>query len=155
MIVSCPSCRTRYRYAETGPTPRLGRCSRCEQTFDLAQRSRQYRVLPVAAPFPAGMNDPVLAPQLAASGSAAGMVIPPTEGRSARKGGAMIAVPQGNARRLLREWSGLLLLTALGAAAGFQGAVITGIDPLQATAAGTVGGLILGWSWIRAAERKR
>jgi predicted Zn finger-like uncharacterized protein len=155
MIVSCPSCRTRYRYAEAGSAPRRGRCSRCDETFDLAHRSRQYRLLPVVAPLPVGMDDPAWAPQLAASGRAANMVIPPREGRVASAGGAMIAVPRRSAHRFLREWFGLLLLTALGAAAGFHGAVIGQGDPLHATAAGTVGGLILGWSWIRAAERKR
>lgn len=158
MIVTCPSCRTRYRHASAGSDPGLGRCSRCDETFDLAPRARPYLLLPASPipaamrPLPAGMDDPSLAAQLQGAGRAVEMVLPPGEGRSFRSDEAAAFVPP---RRMAREWFGLVLLTALGAAAGFHGAVIASGDPLNSTAAGTVGGLILGWSWIRSAERKR
>jgi predicted Zn finger-like uncharacterized protein len=71
MIVTCPSCRTRYRHAAAERGARA-RCSRCDSTFTLGGPA--YRlVTPAAAPVaslaaaggPAmtiGMDDPALAP---------------------------------------------------------------------------------------------
>ena len=161
MIVSCPSCRTRYRHVEAGSDPRLGRCSQCDETFDLAHRSRQYVLLPASrppqiggsppTPLPVGMDDPSLAGQLQSSGRAMDMVLAPSQS------GVMTeaeTTAKTSRRGAGREWFGLLLLAALGAAAGFHGALMAHVGPVNSTAVGTVGGLILGWSWIRAAERK-
>ena len=153
MIVNCPSCRTSYRTAELSSGARLGRCSHCDETFDLAPRARQYVVLPLSTPLPVGMDDPSLAGQLERSGRAVDRVIPP--GQSGVAVAETAGIGRRGARRPGREWFGLVLLTALGCAAGFHGAVIAYADPVGGTAAGAVGGLILGWSWIRAAERKR
>ncbi len=165
MIVSCPSCRTRYRHVEAGSDPRLGRCSQCDETFDLAHRSRQYVVLPASrprqiggsppTPLPVGMDDPSLTRQLQSSGRAVDMVLAPSQSRVTTVAETTAKTSRRGAQRPGREWFGLLLLAALGAAAGFHGAVMVHVGPLNSTAAGTVGGLILGWSWIRAAERKR
>ena len=155
MIVSCPSCRTRYRHLEAGSDPRLGRCSQCDETFDLAHRSRQYVLLPAPTPLPVGMDDPSLTRQLQSSGRAVDMVLAPSQSRVTTVAETTAKTSRRGAQRPGREWFGLLLLAALGAAAGFHGAVMVHVGPLNSTAAGTVGGLILGWSWIRAAERKR
>lgn len=88
VIVTCPECRTRYRYPQEDPTgPVRCRCSRCESTFVAGDVARSYLVVgetghgqPEAAPAtpvvpggelgdkPAGlsigMDDPTLAPRL-------------------------------------------------------------------------------------------
>lgn len=90
MIVSCPSCGTRYRHRRSpGEAPAAARCSCCEHVFPLSSSPRTYRVVsrpadsggvtstargPVIAPggfpgegpprMPIGMDDPSIAPQL-------------------------------------------------------------------------------------------
>jgi predicted Zn finger-like uncharacterized protein len=75
VIVSCPSCRTRYRHAETGAAANLrARCSYCDEVFALVPR-RSYllaprlRAVPVGVPagdmrMTIGMDDPMLADRL-------------------------------------------------------------------------------------------
>lgn len=90
MIVSCPSCGTRYRHRRApGATPANARCSGCEHVFPLAPSPQSYVLMarpsdggsagpglagPVVAPggypaeapprMPIGMDDPSIAPQL-------------------------------------------------------------------------------------------
>lgn len=55
----------------------------------------------------------------------------------------------------VREALGVFLLAGLGGAAGFQGSIKFGVEPVNALAMGLGLGLTLGWAWIRWAERKR
>ena len=71
MIISCPSCNTRYRFPKSAaPTVKHAQCSRCDERFPLASVST-YRVEespeaaspmpPVAPGLKIGMDDPTLA----------------------------------------------------------------------------------------------
>ena len=55
----------------------------------------------------------------------------------------------------VREALGVFLLAGLGGAAGFEGSLKFGVEPVEAIAMGLGMGLTLGWAWIRWAERKR
>ena len=55
----------------------------------------------------------------------------------------------------VREALGVFLLSGLGGAAGFQGSLQFGFEPLNAIGVGLGAGLTFGWAWIRWAERKR
>jgi len=55
----------------------------------------------------------------------------------------------------VRETIGVFLLSGLGGAAGFQGSLQFGFEPLNAIGVGLGAGLTLGWAWIRWAERRR
>jgi len=79
MILSCPSCGTRYRHqAAPAELARQARCSQCDHRFPLGEAPRTYLLLPsratagasLGAPVGAmriGMDDPSLAPQLGAT----------------------------------------------------------------------------------------
>jgi hypothetical protein len=77
MIISCPSCNTRYRFpASAAPTVKHAQCSRCDERFPLASVST-YRIeqsrqaappMPPASPgLKIGMDCPTLADQVAGS----------------------------------------------------------------------------------------
>ena len=78
MIVSCPSCGTRYRHrADESDLARQARCSQCETTFPFASAKRAYVLLPsrpAAGRVPAGLgmkiglDEPGLAEQVQAAG---------------------------------------------------------------------------------------
>lgn len=79
MIVCCPSCSTRYRYASAVPDRRpLGRCSRCAEEFPLAAARRSYLISTPGGEASAslsnlgwglkiGMDDPMLAGRVSPS----------------------------------------------------------------------------------------
>ena len=77
MIISCPSCKTRYRFPETtATTAKHAQCSRCDERFPLASATT-YRIEETPQPSPPvppvdpglkiDMDDPTLAPQVARS----------------------------------------------------------------------------------------
>jgi hypothetical protein len=85
MIVSCPACRTRYRYSE--PVPESGGqavCGKCEQVVPLVAERRSYvlraqvAAVPAGVPVPVpvgagiGMDGPALAPTSPSTGGAGG-----------------------------------------------------------------------------------
>ena len=46
MIVTCPSCQTRYRFRNgEGKAPSKARCSRCDEVFPLTPSTAAYRVV--------------------------------------------------------------------------------------------------------------
>lgn len=157
MIISCPSCNTRYRAAGE-PTWSVGhaRCSRCENVFPLDRPSKTYLLVGQSiAGSPAmtiGMDDPTLAGQLqqtALDGRAADpaamtyrIQADPDPGSGEKARGA----PR---RRRVHP----VLLTALGATAGWGLAQWMQIIPWGATLAGAGLGLLvsqLGRKWSRA-----
>jgi hypothetical protein len=69
MIVSCPSCGTRYKHQSAeGTTAAAGRCSHCDDMVPLVVAGRPYLILPPGeksrAGMQIGMDDPRLAEQL-------------------------------------------------------------------------------------------
>lgn len=81
MMISCPSCRTRYKMpVQTSPTTTQAHCSRCDERFPLASERSAYRISQAtgeAAPGAGGMalkiglDDPTLATQVSNSALAA------------------------------------------------------------------------------------
>ena len=69
MIVSCPSCGTRYRHrSESAGEAAAARCSQCDDMVPLVVAGRPYLIVPAAgaerAGMSIGMDDPRLAAQL-------------------------------------------------------------------------------------------
>ena len=115
MIVSCPSCGTRYQHQSTsGLEAAAARCSRCDDMVPLVVAGRPYLILPAQqaskAGMPIGMDDPRLAEQLARTALDAGPEERPgaisyriaadeastaseSEGRARRFGGANGSAP--------------------------------------------------------------
>jgi len=61
VIVSCPTCSTHYSHT-TESVLEIGRCSRCDARFPLANQKPRYIVMPVDS---TGAPDPLLATGLA------------------------------------------------------------------------------------------
>jgi len=69
MIVSCPSCGTRYNHqSQSAGEAAAARCSQCDDIVPLVVAGRPYLILPTApadqAGMTIGMDDPRLADQL-------------------------------------------------------------------------------------------
>jgi predicted ribosomally synthesized peptide with SipW-like signal peptide len=77
MIVSCPSCGTRYHHhSQSAGEAAAARCSCCDDMVPLVVAGRPYLILPTSAAEQAGMaigmDDPRLADQLARTALNAG-----------------------------------------------------------------------------------
>jgi predicted Zn finger-like uncharacterized protein len=77
MIVSCPSCGTRYHHhSQSVGAAAAARCSHCDDIVPLVLAGRPYLILPTAsvdrAGMTIGMDDPRLADQLARTALDAG-----------------------------------------------------------------------------------
>jgi hypothetical protein len=196
VIISCPSCGTRYRHpAVAGAVAPTARCSACERVFSVPVRAgRPYVVIDGGAParggsaaraagrgrgrrpepgapvagrpvarLAIGMDDPSLAAQLertALDGDGSPMtyrlesVAPAGRDRAPadRDGGA----PAPAVRQRGRVWraAAVLVVGALGAAAGWLLAGRSGADPRIWAAGAGVAGLFLAWTTLRWKRRK-
>jgi hypothetical protein len=77
MIVSCPSCGTRYKHqAAADVAAAAGRCSQCDDMVPLVVAGRPYLILPAGSGeqtgMRIGMDDPRLAEQLSRTALDAG-----------------------------------------------------------------------------------
>lgn len=67
MIVTCPSCQTRYRFRNgEGQAPPRARCSRCDEVFPLSPSTSAYRIVAAVRhePQPAGAMATTPAPTM-------------------------------------------------------------------------------------------
>jgi len=135
-MISCPSCRTRYRFPDGHPpTARFAVCSQCDCRFPLLPDRPGYRVF-----------NPALA--RAAAPQAAVVRVTPQHG-----------TPRPRAAQLSRAgrplaWLAPLLLAACGCLTGYYGALLQRAEAPLWTAAGGAAGLILGWVAARWTTRR-
>jgi len=177
VTISCPSCRTRYRYPQIAAgASGQACCAQCAAEFPLAPDRPAYRVLATAAPaepsvataprssltLPPPELPQVTLPPLAAPESA--QPVPeeqpadtpvaessPAEAPDTPKAAEPAPVSARASQRsgTLRGLLLTLLLASAGWASGYHLSLTRGADLLTWTAAGAGIGLILGWMVIR------
>jgi len=140
MIVSCPSCHTRYRH-DPGPVIKAAtaECSHCEETFPLAEPRRTYVLMPPATadgvatmPCPVEGHDGAIHTDVESRGSW-------------KEGWRWEALELGIA----------LTPSALGGIVAYYLAGQQNQDPVTWSALGGAGGLLLGWVGLLWMQRKR
>jgi hypothetical protein len=177
VTISCPSCRTRYRYPQTGAgSSGQACCARCGAEFALAPDRPAYRIIPLAmaaepsavpAPpttltqpppeLPAVELPPLSAPESSLPESEPHPLdTPAEEAKPAQVASAQPEVepeprPARSPRRggALRDLLLTLMLASAGWGAGYYLSVSRGADLLTWTAAGSGIGLVLSWMGIR------
>jgi len=184
VIVNCPACQTRFRYANEGTAALVGLCSQCDESVPMQPMKRQYIILRgegsgAERRVAIGMDDPSLAPRLQAAQSRVAATatsedegafdLPPFpiegadpfglggDGAPTAQQAEAAPAPVAAPREASAGPDGgliAILLGATGLAAGYHGALWQQAEPLTGAAIGGVIGLSLGWAWIRWVNRK-
>jgi len=158
MIVSCPSCQTRYRHhqAIAGVANEV-QCSECEEQFE-PRPARCYVLVPQAGRVRIGMDDPLLADQISPD-AAASVDLPACEPAAEVAAPAEVApeaapeaAPQGASA------AAYVLATTvpagLGGAVAYYLAVSRQADPITWAVAGAAVGFVLGWCCLQWTQTK-
>jgi len=171
MIVSCPSCRQRYRHEfDVDVVSEPAHCSSCDEHFELAAPKRQYMVVAAGSP-PQPVRVPVVQDGVpspdAVAASSIEIDLPAVEATAVFDAGVPAAEttpaakPQGDSVPAVRRVAslpgalleGLVALVPCGVGAGlaYHFAGPMGQDPITWAALGGAIGLLLGWAcllWI-------
>lgn len=163
-MIVCPSCRTHYRQNGAGHPPgAVAHCSRCDESFPLAQRKRTYRIAPSMA---IGMDDPRLAerlrPRLSVAAEQPAQSVPSAAGELTWQTTEteLFEAPAASApfEVVGRDWelelTAAVVPSSIAAGAAYYLAVGRQAEPFLWAALAGASGLLLGRVWLLWVRRR-